>query len=73
MTGDEEFSLIKISFIVMCFRFEDGTMPFLEILSLRHGFAALNRLGRSMESIQLHTFTLAKSVMMSHECRVIIM
>lgn len=27
------------------FRLEDGTLPFLDIVSLRHGFDALERLG----------------------------
>jgi len=39
---------------------EDGTLPFLDILALRHGFATLTRLGVSMAAIQQHTFNLAK-------------
>ncbi|KAJ8401430.1 hypothetical protein AAFF_G00383490 [Aldrovandia affinis] len=41
-------------------RFEDGTIPFLDIISLHHGFEALNMLTGSMERIQLHTFGLAR-------------
>ena len=37
---------------------EDGTLPFLDIVSLRHGFSLLKRL--SMTMIQGHTFALAK-------------
>ena len=44
------------------YRLEDGTIPFLEVLALRHGFATLSRLGRSMEYIQQHTFNLARWV-----------
>ncbi|XP_071489916.1 molybdenum cofactor sulfurase-like [Diadema antillarum] len=43
-------------------RFEDGTIPFLDIISLRHGFDALDRLGGGMNDICEHTFTLAKQV-----------
>ena len=47
--------------LLLLFRLEDGTLPFLGILALRHGFDMLTRLGRSMEDIQLHTFQLARS------------
>ncbi|XP_060728352.1 molybdenum cofactor sulfurase [Tachysurus vachellii] len=40
-------------------RFEDGTISFLDIISLHHGFDALHRLTGSMMNIQLHTFGLA--------------
>ncbi|KAI1902016.1 hypothetical protein AGOR_G00040370 [Albula goreensis] len=41
-------------------RFEDGTISFLDIISLHHGFEAMERLTGSMERIQLHTFGLAR-------------
>lgn len=50
---------LRIVFVLF-FRLEDGTLPFLDILALRHGFATLTRLGRSMEAIQQHTFSLAR-------------
>ncbi|KAJ8036017.1 Molybdenum cofactor sulfurase [Holothuria leucospilota] len=40
--------------------FEDGTLPFLDIIALRHGFDALDSLGGGMTAISQHTFTLAK-------------
>lgn len=36
-------------------------MAFLNIVALKHGFAALYRLGRSMQQICSHTFSLAKA------------
>ncbi|XP_052212414.1 molybdenum cofactor sulfurase-like [Dreissena polymorpha] len=42
-------------------RFEDGTIPFLDIISLRHGFDALNRFyPGGMLDISQMTFTLAQ-------------
>ncbi|KAG9355853.1 hypothetical protein JZ751_000695 [Albula glossodonta] len=41
-------------------RFEDGTISFLDIISLHHGFEAMERLTGSLERIQLHTFGLAR-------------
>ncbi|KAG5842204.1 hypothetical protein ANANG_G00175170 [Anguilla anguilla] len=41
-------------------RFEDGTVSFLDIISLHHGFETLQRLTGSMDRIQLHTFGLAR-------------
>eukprot|EP01132_Coremiostelium_polycephalum_P001270 gene1270-1599_t len=38
-------------------RFEDGTVSFLSILALHHGFSMLNQLG-GMKRIQQHTFSL---------------
>lgn len=38
--------------------FEDGTLPYLSILALRHGFDSIKRIG--MYQIALHTFSLAK-------------
>ena len=48
--------------IIFLSRFEDGTLPFLDILALRHGFAALTRLGTAMDAIQKHTFGLARYI-----------
>ncbi|XP_067241238.1 molybdenum cofactor sulfurase isoform X1 [Chanodichthys erythropterus] len=41
-------------------RFEDGTISFLDIISLHHGFEMLQKLTGSMLNIQLHTFGLAR-------------
>lgn len=41
-------------------RFEDGTISFLDIISLHHGFKSLQKLTGSMTNIQLHTFGLAR-------------
>ncbi|XP_067008145.2 molybdenum cofactor sulfurase 2 [Anabrus simplex] len=43
-------------------RFEDGTLPFLSIAALRHGFDTLQKLTGSMNNITLHTFSLARYV-----------
>lgn len=41
-------------------RFEDGTISFLDIIALNHGFEALYRITGGMHNIQLHTFGLAR-------------
>ncbi|XP_069000188.1 molybdenum cofactor sulfurase [Embiotoca jacksoni] len=41
-------------------RFEDGTVSFLDIIGLNHGFEALYRITGSMHNIQEHTFGLAR-------------
>ncbi|XP_043112329.1 molybdenum cofactor sulfurase [Puntigrus tetrazona] len=41
-------------------RFEDGTISFLDIISLHHGFEALQKLTGSMLNVQLHAFGLAR-------------
>ncbi|XP_046392268.1 molybdenum cofactor sulfurase isoform X2 [Ischnura elegans] len=41
-------------------RFEDGTIPFLSILSLHYGFEMLTKLVGSMSNVTIHTFNLAK-------------
>ncbi|KAI4457568.1 molybdopterin cofactor sulfurase mosc [Holotrichia oblita] len=43
-------------------RFEDGTISFLDILALKHGFTTLKRLKLDMNLISQHTFSLAKYV-----------
>ncbi|XP_069476626.1 molybdenum cofactor sulfurase [Ambystoma mexicanum] len=40
-------------------RFEDGTCSFLDIIALKHGFDALERLTGGMKNIREHTFALA--------------
>uniref|UniRef100_A0A8D0H6U7 Molybdenum cofactor sulfurase n=1 Tax=Sphenodon punctatus TaxID=8508 RepID=A0A8D0H6U7_SPHPU len=40
-------------------RFEDGTVAFLDIIALKHGFDALEKLTGGMENIKHHTFALA--------------
>nr|XP_010945508.1 molybdenum cofactor sulfurase isoform X2 [Camelus bactrianus] len=41
-------------------RFEDGTISFLDIIALKHGFDALEHLTGGMENVRQHTFTLAR-------------
>lgn len=41
-------------------RFEDGTLPYLSIISIRHGFNTIARLAGSMDQIRQHTFSLAR-------------
>uniref|UniRef100_A0A3P9K1V6 Molybdenum cofactor sulfurase n=1 Tax=Oryzias latipes TaxID=8090 RepID=A0A3P9K1V6_ORYLA len=41
-------------------RFEDGTISFLDIVALNHGFESLYRIAGNMHNIQLHTFGLAR-------------
>uniref|UniRef100_A0A3P8YWQ3 Molybdenum cofactor sulfurase n=1 Tax=Esox lucius TaxID=8010 RepID=A0A3P8YWQ3_ESOLU len=41
------------------FRFEDGTISFLDIIAVNHGFDALHTFTGGMDKIQLHTFGLA--------------
>ncbi|NXA33940.1 MOCOS sulfurase, partial [Eudromia elegans] len=40
-------------------RFEDGTVSFLDIIALKHGFDVLERLTGGIENIKQHTFALA--------------
>uniref|UniRef100_A0A8C2KCT5 Molybdenum cofactor sulfurase n=1 Tax=Cyprinus carpio TaxID=7962 RepID=A0A8C2KCT5_CYPCA len=52
---------VIICLMYNCFiRFEDGTISFLDIISLHHGFETLQKLTGSMLNIQLHTFGLAR-------------
>ncbi|KAM9344702.1 molybdenum cofactor sulfurase [Symphorus nematophorus] len=41
-------------------RFEDGTVAFLDIIAVNHGFEALYRITGGMHNIQQHTFGLAR-------------
>ncbi|GLD56072.1 molybdenum cofactor sulfurase isoform X1 [Lates japonicus] len=41
-------------------RFEDGTVPFLDIIALNHSFEALHKITGGMHNIQQHTFGLAR-------------
>ncbi|XP_062591879.1 molybdenum cofactor sulfurase-like [Saccostrea cucullata] len=41
-------------------RFEDGTIPFLDIIAVRHGLDALKKIGGGMGRISGHTFCIAK-------------
>ncbi|CAH1241418.1 MOCOS [Branchiostoma lanceolatum] len=43
-------------------RFEDGTLPFLDIIALRHGFDTLEKLTGGMLQVSQHTFSLARYV-----------
>ncbi|XP_054455993.1 molybdenum cofactor sulfurase [Anoplopoma fimbria] len=41
-------------------RFEDGTVSFLDVIALNHGFEALYRITGGMHNIQQHTYGLAR-------------
>ncbi|XP_076456194.1 molybdenum cofactor sulfurase-like [Babylonia areolata] len=41
-------------------RFEDGTLPYLDIISLRHGFDTLESLAGGMDKVSSHTFLIAQ-------------
>ena len=43
-------------------RFEDGTVSFLDIVALRHGFETLQKFRLTMNIISRHTFKLASYV-----------
>ncbi|XP_061445641.1 molybdenum cofactor sulfurase isoform X2 [Rhineura floridana] len=55
LAGEDFFSPKQI----VAERFEDGTISFLDIIALKHGFDALERLTGAMENIKQHTFALA--------------
>uniref|UniRef100_A0A8C5RG92 Molybdenum cofactor sulfurase n=1 Tax=Laticauda laticaudata TaxID=8630 RepID=A0A8C5RG92_LATLA len=40
-------------------RFEDGTVSFLDIIAIKHGFDVLEKITGGMENIKQHTFALA--------------
>ncbi|XP_071531083.1 molybdenum cofactor sulfurase isoform X2 [Panulirus ornatus] len=46
-------------------RFEDGTLPFLSILAVRHGLDAIRKLTGGMDNISHHVFHLARY---THHC-----
>ncbi|XP_044308156.1 molybdenum cofactor sulfurase isoform X2 [Varanus komodoensis] len=54
--AEEDFYLSRPS---VAERFEDGTVSFLDIIALKHGFDALERLTGGMENIKQHSFALA--------------
>lgn len=41
-------------------RFEDGTVSFLDVIAINHGFESLYRIAGNMHNIQQHTFGLAR-------------
>ncbi|EDO48957.1 predicted protein, partial [Nematostella vectensis] len=43
-------------------RFEDGTLPYLDIIALRHAFDVLGQMTGSMSAVSDHTFSLARYV-----------
>uniref|UniRef100_A0A8C9W8I4 Molybdenum cofactor sulfurase n=1 Tax=Scleropages formosus TaxID=113540 RepID=A0A8C9W8I4_SCLFO len=49
-------------------RFEDGTISFLDIVAVHHGFDTLQRLTGGMERVQLHTFGLARHTFVMLSC-----
>ena len=53
---------MKIKVHIPVCRFEDGTLPFLDIIALQHGFDVLHALTGGMVNITEHTFSLAQYV-----------
>ncbi|XP_068597270.1 molybdenum cofactor sulfurase isoform X2 [Brachionichthys hirsutus] len=49
-------------------RFEDGTVSFLDIIAVNHGFEALHRITGGMHSVQQHSFGLARYTYMLLSC-----
>ncbi|XP_074035485.1 molybdenum cofactor sulfurase isoform X2 [Leptinotarsa decemlineata] len=47
---------------VIRYQFEDGTLSFLSILSIKHGFDTIRRLKLNFDIISKHTFSLARYV-----------
>ncbi|KQK82633.1 hypothetical protein AAES_68357 [Amazona aestiva] len=61
LDSDKE-KLVQMFSICDCFSttsFEDGTVSFLDIIALKHGFDVLEKLTGGMEKIKQHTFALA--------------
>ncbi|XP_070174349.1 molybdenum cofactor sulfurase-like [Littorina saxatilis] len=56
-TARERFCALKAN---VSDRFEDGTLPYLDIVALRHGLNVLESLGGGMEKISSHTFLVAQ-------------
>ncbi|KAM6922165.1 molybdenum cofactor sulfurase [Lycodopsis pacificus] len=44
----------------ICDRFEDGTVSFLDVIAVNHGFEGLYRITGGMHNIQQHTYGLAR-------------
>lgn len=42
------------------FRFEDGTIPFLDIIAVRHGLDALKKIGGSNQNSSFHDSIMIK-------------
>ena len=61
------YSLILLIY-VFTHRYEDGTVSFLSIAALRHGFDTLNRFNLNMETISKHTFHLAQLTYQKMTC-----
>lgn len=56
-------TILNLKIIINYFyRFEDGTVPFLSILAIKHGFDTINRLNLNFDIISQHTFSLAQYV-----------
>ncbi|KAL4617196.1 molybdenum cofactor sulfurase isoform X2 [Arapaima gigas] len=49
-------------------RFEDGTISFLDIVAVHHGFETLQKLTGGMVRVQLHTFGLARHTYVMLSC-----
>lgn len=45
--------------LILLFRFEDGTLPFLEIVALHHAFIVFEQLIGSMTTVLDHTHSIA--------------
>ncbi|XP_067687308.1 molybdenum cofactor sulfurase-like [Haliotis asinina] len=53
----ERFHVLKPT---LADRFEDGTLPFLDLIALRHGLDAVQRIAGDMDRVSSHTFSVAK-------------
>lgn len=49
-----------IYFFFFLFRFEDGTIPFLDIIAVRHGLDALKKIGGSNQNSSFHDSIMIK-------------
>ena len=52
----------EICIILFPYRFEDGTLPFLDIIAVGHALENLHQLTGGMQAICDHTFSLAQYV-----------
>ena len=53
---------VYFSFCKLFSRFEDGTLPFLDIIALHHAFDTFEKLTGSMKAVTEHTYSIASFV-----------
>lgn len=54
------FVHVRYLFGFFLFRFEDGTIPFLDIIAVRHGLDALKKIGGSNQNSSFHDSIMIK-------------